>query len=117
MDNTASRDVSGFFEMTVALTLVKIRTKLVDVVVSVSWCAKSARTTAKSASAKIERRYKDQTMSNNVRLPSLSWAIGISSTCYPGHQMYRWSNRGVGSRGVEGSGSYKKGKAKPHLKV
>jgi hypothetical protein len=72
MDNTASGDVSGFFEVTVALTLVKIRIKLVDIVASISWCAKSARTIAKSISAKIERRYKDQTMSNNVRLPSLS---------------------------------------------
>jgi hypothetical protein len=72
MDNTALKDVSGFFEMTIALTLVKIRIKLVDIVASVSWCAKSARTIAKSTSAKVERRYKDQTMSNNVRLPSLS---------------------------------------------
>jgi hypothetical protein len=71
MDNTASRDVSGFFEMTVALTLVKIRTKLVDIVASASRCAKSMRTIAKSTSAKIERKYKAQTMSNNVRLPSL----------------------------------------------
>jgi hypothetical protein len=72
MDNTALRDVSGFFEMTVALTLVKIRIKPVDIVASVSWCVKSARTIAKSTSAKVERRYKDQTMSNNVRLTALS---------------------------------------------
>ena len=56
MDTTASRDVSGFFEMTVALTLVKIRIKLVDIIASVSWCTKSARAIAKSTSAKIERR-------------------------------------------------------------
>jgi hypothetical protein len=72
MDNTASRDVSEFFEITVALTLMKIRAKLVDIVVSASRCAKSVRVMAKSISAKIERRYKAQTMSNNVRLPSLS---------------------------------------------
>jgi hypothetical protein len=66
MDNTASRDVSAFFVMTVALTLMKIRIRLVDIVASVSWCAKSARAIAKSTSAKIERRYKDHTMSNNV---------------------------------------------------
>ena len=71
MDNTASRDVSGFFEITIALTLVKIRTKLVDVVASVSRCTKSVRAIAKSTSAKLERRYKAQTMSNNVRLSSL----------------------------------------------
>ena len=71
-DNTALGNVSGSFEMTVALTLVKIRTKLVDIVVSASRRAKSVRTIPKSTSAKIERRYKAQTMSNNVRLPSLS---------------------------------------------
>jgi hypothetical protein len=71
MDNTASRDVSGFLEMAVALTLVKIRIKLVDIVASVSRRAKSVRTIAKSVSAKIERRYMAQTMSSNVRLSSL----------------------------------------------
>jgi hypothetical protein len=89
MDNMASRDVSGFFEMAVALTLMKIRTKLVDIVASASRCAKSVRTMAKSTRAKVERRYKAQIMSNNVRLPFLSRAIGSSATCYPEHQMCR----------------------------
>jgi hypothetical protein len=67
--------------MIIYLTLVNIKTKLVDNVASESRWANSVRTMAKSAKANIARRCNVQAISNIERLLSLSRAISTGIAC------------------------------------